>query len=140
MPRVSPVVLLVDDAFDVRAAFAAILVDEGFRVLEAADSHDAVARAITSPPDVIVLDVAVPGVDGVLLARVLRADPRTRAIPLIALTGRSLEGSDSDPFDQVLVKPCRPEALVHRIHAALDERDWPVATVERSRRRAAGHR
>lgn len=107
-----PIVLLVDDVLDVRTAVAELLDHAGFRVLEAANGHDALARAITLLPDINLMDVCLPLLDGVLTARVLRADPRTHAIPIIALTGRVLDAEDRDPFDHVLAKPCEPDALL----------------------------
>ena len=59
----------------------------GFRIEQAHNGHQALEKALESLPDLILTDIAVPGLDGIELCRRLRADPRTRAIPLLAITG-----------------------------------------------------
>jgi CheY-like chemotaxis protein len=112
-------ILFIDDASDVRSVFATILAHEGFRVLEAGDAALGIALALASTPDVIVMDVSLGLLDGVLAARVMRVDPRTRAIPILAFTGRTLDARERATFDGVVTKPCGPEALLRNIRAAL---------------------
>src|ERR1700744_212955 len=88
--RTSPLVLLVDDDADSRELYAEYLSSiAGFEVREAADGEQAVNVARELVPDVIVMDMTLPVLDGRGAMRALRADERTRAIPMVALTGRA---------------------------------------------------
>ena len=79
-------VLLVDDAADIRMLVRLVLEDSGFLVEEAQDGASGLAAA-AGLPDVVLLDVQLPDVDGPELLRALRADPRTAALPVVFLTG-----------------------------------------------------
>jgi CheY-like chemotaxis protein len=122
-PTSAPLVLLVDDDEDSRFLYAEFLVDvSGFRVVEAGDGQRAVDMAIELKPDVVVMDVSLPVLDGRAARRALRSDPRTTAIPVVALTGFSEVGGANDPatrFEAVLVKPCLPDALAQAIRSLL---------------------
>jgi CheY-like chemotaxis protein len=113
------VVLLVEDVADVRTVLADILVREGFGVVEAANGHEAIVYASALTIDVVIMDLSLPLLDGVATTRVLRANERTRNIPVIALTGYPVEGPDRHEFEHVLAKPCLPEVLVQRVRAVL---------------------
>jgi CheY-like chemotaxis protein len=110
----APLVLLVDDDEDSRFLYAHHLTEAaGFRVAEAADGREGVERAVTLRPDVIVLDLSLPDIDGWEALRVLKSDERTRAIPVLALTGATLPPSKPREagFSAVLRKPCLPDDL-----------------------------
>src|SRR5437867_4822426 len=85
---------------------------EGFEVTTAVDGHDALNQARAHPPDLVVMDLAIPGIDGWEVTRTLKRDGRTRAIPVIAVTGHALAGAEARAraagCDAFLTKPCLP--------------------------------
>jgi CheY-like chemotaxis protein len=109
-------VLLVDDLEDGRAMYAEYLTRSGYRVVQAADGRQAVALAIALLPDVVVMDMALPILDGWAAVRRLKADERTLAIPIVALTGYSaashVRRAQEAGCDAFLTKPCLPSALL----------------------------
>lgn len=111
-------VLLVDDFVDALEVWEMFLGAAGFTVRTATDGISGLALARSLRPDVVVMDLQMPGLSGTEVARELRADPATRHIPLIAATGHS-RTQLSDPrvsgFDSIIVKPCDPDALVAEI-------------------------
>jgi CheY-like chemotaxis protein len=115
----SPIVLVVDDVEDQRELYAAYLVHVGFRVLKAASGVEAIAVAIDTPPDVVVMDLAMPGLDGFGAIRVLRAVTVTKTVPIIALTGHGAylpkEWAVQAGCDAYLEKPLLPEDLAAHI-------------------------
>ena len=120
-------ILIVDDYADALDIWAIYLQSMGYRVSTAADGLSAVAKAEELLPDLIVLDLELPGLTGFEVAKRLRATPGTSAIPLIAATGyshaRQLDMARQIGFDAVVVKPCDPDLLVQEI-----ERLLPVNT------------
>src|SRR5262245_58630535 len=86
-----PTVLVVDDERDILELVRYHLSQAGFRVLTAADGRQAVESARKERPDLIVLDLMLPGVAGTEVARILKQDEKTRAIPLLMLTARGEE-------------------------------------------------
>ena len=109
--------LVAEDSAAVRAVLVDLLTRDGFAVLEAADGAEAVAAVLASRPDVVLMDLAMPGMDGIEAARAIKGDERTREVPLIALTGhssRSIEASRSG-FERILVKPCAPPVLIRAL-------------------------
>jgi CheY-like chemotaxis protein len=121
-----PVVLLVDDFQDNREMYAMYLDHAGFRVVEATNGHEALDVAFSRVPDVIVMDLSLPGLDGWEATRRLKADARTRHIPVLALTSHALEGFSKGAreagCDAFVTKPCLPENLASEIRAMLDGR------------------
>lgn len=119
-----PLVLIVEDYADAREMYAAYLKLSGFRVAEAASGEEALARAVELLPDAIVMDLALPGIDGWEATRRLKGDARTARIPIIALSGhtlpRHLNAAREAGCDVVLVKPCLPDALVAEIRRVLE--------------------
>src|SRR5207248_951048 len=79
-----------DDVEDNRRIYAMFLQFEGFEVTTAVDGHDALNQARAHPPDLVVMDLAIPGIDGWEVTRTLKRDGRTRAIPVIAVSGQAL--------------------------------------------------
>lgn len=117
-----PVVLLVEDVADVRMVLAEILVREGFGVAEARNGHEAVVKARSLKPDVIVMDISLPLLGGIEAARVIRSAEDMHDVPILALTARPVGTFDEHEFDGVLSKPCMPDVLVRRIQAAFVSR------------------
>ena len=117
-----PSVLLVDDDQDTLQLYSTFLRFSGLQVWTAADTNAALTSARNHHPDVVVTDIALPGADGWMLCRQLRADPGTRACGVIALTGwvydaeLSVRAKEAG-VDLVLTKPCLPDALLAHIAA-----------------------
>jgi CheY-like chemotaxis protein len=86
-----PRVLVVEDNQTIRDAFALLLEESGYRVDGAASGEQALARASESRPDIILMDLGLPDLNGLEVTRRLKADPRTAGAVIIALTGRALE-------------------------------------------------
>src|SRR3989442_2015078 len=95
----------------------------GFRVVEAANGHEALDVAFSSVPDVIVMDLSLPGLDGWEATRRLKGDARTRHIPVLALTSHALEGFSEGAkeagCDGFITKPCLPDELMAEIRGML---------------------
>ncbi len=120
-------ILIVDDYADALDIWAIYLQSMGYRVSTAADGLTAVAKAEQLLPDLIVLDLELPGLTGFEAAKRLRANPDTEQIPLIAATGyshaRQLDLARTSGFDAVVVKPCDPDMLVQEIERLLAARE-----------------
>ena len=129
MPAVAPLVLLVDDYADAREMYGFYLTRRGYRVEEAADGHEALAKALGLLPDVILMDLSLPGIDGWELARLLKRDPRTTAIPIMALTAHALNGEEARArdagCDAFVTKPCLPQALAAELERVLHAAGLP---------------
>ena len=115
----SPLVLLVDDSEDNREVYEQFLKFAGFRVEIAVDGVEAVEKAASVKPDVIVMDLSLPRLDGWEATRRIKAAPETTAIPVIALTGHAVSESKRKAQEVgcsgYLTKPCLPEVLVSEI-------------------------
>jgi two-component system cell cycle response regulator DivK len=112
-------VLLVEDFAELREVLTDLLTHEGFVVIEAADGREAVERARASKPDVIVMDLSMPVMDGTQAARVLKSYAATRHIPILAVTGYSRAFAGNEPlFEEILVKPVDPAELAVYVRRA----------------------
>jgi CheY-like chemotaxis protein len=120
----APLILLVDDFQDNREMYAMYLDHSGIRVAEAGNGHEALEQAFALLPDLIVMDLSLPGLDGWEATRRLKADPRTRHIPVLALTSHALEGFSEGAraagCDGFVTKPCLPDRLLAEIRTMLD--------------------
>ena len=120
-----PRVLIVDDYPDAREMYSEYLQFSGFDVVEAANGMEALQRAVDTEPDIILMDLSLPVMDGWEATRRLKADKRTATIPVVALTGHALagisEGARQAGCDAFVTKPCLPEDLVKEIRKVLDE-------------------
>lgn len=119
-------VLLVDDYEDALTMWAIYLRARGYHVTTARDGDEAVARAVQAPPDVIIMDLVLPGIDGCEAARRMRASAATAAIPMIATTGNTephvLKDAQAAGFDKIMIKPCDPPALVDEMERLMSAR------------------
>jgi two-component system, cell cycle response regulator DivK len=119
-----PLILVVDDYQDAREMYAEYLQFSGFRVAEARNGNEAVAQAFSLRPDLILMDLSLPGMDGWEATRVLKADERTKHIPVVALTGHALagasEGARKAGCDSFVTKPCLPDDLVVEVRRMLE--------------------
>jgi CheY-like chemotaxis protein len=143
--RERQLVLVVEDYQDAREMYAAYLQFSGFDVAEAANGVEAVEKTGQLMPDIVLMDLALPRMDGWEATRRLKSDPRTRHIPVVALTGHALaghaEGAREAGCDSFVTKPCLPDALVAEIRRLLDQpgskedndRDRPETKASRKR-------
>jgi CheY-like chemotaxis protein len=123
--RQRPVVLLADDATDSRTMYAEFLAAAGFDVLEAENGEEAVAIVRKERPAAVVMDVSLPSIDGIEATAMLRADPVTKSIIVIALSGHGSateERAKAAGVDLYIRKPCLPSALGDRLRELLDAR------------------
>ncbi|HEX7239587.1 MAG TPA: response regulator [Longimicrobiaceae bacterium] len=115
-PELLPLVLLVEDNEAIRNAFSILLGESGYRVLEAASGAAAMETATSRRPDLILLDLGLPDMGGLEVARTLRAREETRDTPIVALTGRALETDQEACFAAgctgYLTKPIDTEQLL----------------------------
>jgi CheY-like chemotaxis protein len=116
MPRT---ILLADDHEDNRLALLTVLEREGYRTLGAANGQQAVEAAREHMPDLILMDLAMPVMDGRQAMQQLRADPATTGIPIVVLTAMALmvdrDRLVAEGFDGLLIKPCMPPHLVAEV-------------------------
>jgi DNA-binding response OmpR family regulator len=121
-----PLVLVADDDDDIRSLVAFRLERSGYRVLVARDGEEALALAVKHTPDLAVLDVMMPKIDGYEVTRRLRREDATRAMPVILLTSRAQEADVARGFeagaDDYIRKPFSPQELRARVQAILGRR------------------
>jgi two-component system, cell cycle response regulator DivK len=119
-----PRVLLVDDYPDARDMYSEYLEYSGYDVIQAANGMEALQRAVDDKPDIILMDLSLPVMDGWEATRRLKADERTAGIPVVALTGHALagisEGAKRAGCDAFVTKPCLPEDLVKEVKRVLE--------------------
>jgi two-component system, cell cycle response regulator DivK len=122
--QTNPLILVVDDYQDAREMYAEYLQFSGFRVAEARNGNEAVEKAFELRPDLILMDLSLPGKDGWEATRELKSDERTRHIPVVALTGHALagasEGAKKAGCDSFVTKPCLPDDLVVEVRRMLN--------------------
>lgn len=116
-------VLIVEDNDDNRAIYSTYLAHFGLRVLEAIDGEQGLALARDATPDIILMDVSIPVVDGLEATRRLKADPATAGIPVIILTAHALASDRKLAFeagaDGYLAKPAEPRAVMAEVNRIL---------------------
>lgn len=132
-------VLVVDDEQDLRRLLGYFLKKEGYEVLEAATGEEALNLAREEPPDLIILDLMLPGIDGIEVCRLLKRNPSTVSIPIIMLTAKGAEadivkGLETGADDYV-PKPFSTAVLVARVKSLLrrsaERRGWKGDVLER---------
>jgi len=121
MPK--PRILIIEDERALAEVLTYNLDKEGFEVSWAADGQDGVRKAQAAPPDMIVLDLMLPVIEGYEVCRMLRSDPKTQSIRILMLTARSEEVDEIVGFnmgaDDYVTKPFKIKPLIHRIKALL---------------------
>jgi two-component system, cell cycle response regulator DivK len=127
----SPSLLVVDDDDDNRDLYVEYAACVGWAAHAAKDGESAIEAARTLQPSIIVMDATLPGMSGFDTTRALKADPRTKAIPVVALTGLA-EGTSRRAAKDAgcalfLTKPCSPHELVVHVCALLGIADVPTA-------------
>jgi two-component system cell cycle response regulator DivK len=118
-----PLVLVVEDYQDAREMYSAYLQFSGYRVAEATNGLEAIEKTLELMPDIILMDLALPKVDGWEATKRLKSDERTKHIPIVALTGHALagfaDGARAAGCDAFVTKPCLPDALVAEVRRML---------------------
>ena len=116
-------ILVVEDDEDIRRLIALTFTKEGYRVIETESGEEALKKAAASPPDLVLLDLMLPGLDGLEVCRLLKREAATQAIPIVMLTAK---GEESDIVaglelgaDDYITKPFSPRVLVARVRAVL---------------------
>lgn len=116
-------ILIIEDERSLSEILSYNLANEGFEVLTASDGIDGLRRAQNALPDLIVLDLMLPGIDGLQICRQLRSDPKTQGIRILMLTAKAEEVDEIVGFnmgaDDYVAKPFKIKPLISRIKALL---------------------
>ena len=108
-------VLIAEDNMDNRIIYATMLSHVGYNVIEAENGVDAVRMARTGRPDIILMDISMPLMDGYEATRVLKADPETQKIPIIAVTAHAMvtdrQAAQEAGCDDYISKPVEPQGI-----------------------------
>lgn len=115
--------LVVDDVEDNRELYATFLQYAGYRVDQASDGEEALSKIARALPDLVLMDLSMPNLDGWEATRLIKSNPRTKAVIVLVVTGfamrRDLERARAAGADDVCTKPCLPKDLVGRVEALL---------------------
>ncbi len=118
-------ILIVEDQEDNRKILRDLLSSAGFELLEAVTGEDGVAQAAAHVPDLILMDIQLPGMDGYEATRRIKANPGLTKIPIIAVTSYALSGDDVKAMaagcDAYVTKPFSPRALLVKIREFLPD-------------------
>ena len=116
-------ILVVEDQADNRRILHDLLSSVGYEILEAVTGDEGVTLATTQHPDLILMDIQLPGMDGYEATRRIKADPVLHHIPIIAVTSYALSGDDAQAFaagcDSYVAKPFSPRALLAKVREYL---------------------
>lgn len=127
--REKPLILVVDDVEDGRIVVCDFLALRGFELATAADGVEAVEKALELRPDLILMDVWLPNMNGLEATRRIKADPRTADVPILAVTAHALASARAEAeaagCDGVITKPFSPRDLEHEVrrHLGMDVDD-----------------
>ena len=124
-PRNPRRILVVDDTADTREMYALYFRSRGFIVETVSDGRAAIDAVHRLHPDVIVMDFAMPDLDGISATREIKRDPETVDIPVLILTAypiRAIKGGALDTGARFVMKPCAPEDLEEQVSSVLDGR------------------
>jgi two-component system cell cycle response regulator DivK len=119
----SKLILVVEDQEDNRRIMRDLLTSAGYEVMEAVTGEEGVAAAETHRPDLILMDIQLPGLDGYEATRQIKANPDLQHIPIIVVTSYALSGDDAKAFeagcDDYVSKPFSPRELLAKIREYL---------------------
>lgn len=117
-------VLIVEDNEDNRIVYSTILRHHGFRVCEALDGEEGIEKARRELPDIILMDISIPVIDGWQVTATLKRETATKGIPIIALTAHAMPGDRQRAMavgcDGYLAKPCEPRAVLAEVNRLID--------------------
>ncbi|PJF39174.1 MAG: response regulator [Phototrophicales bacterium] len=120
----SPRVLYIEDNAENRMLVRRILMVEGFEVLDADNAHDGIQMALENPPDIILMDISMPGYDGLSATQVLRQRPELDHVPIIAVTANVMKGDREQTLragcDGYIPKPIDVDQFPDLIRSFLD--------------------
>ena len=116
-------IMVVEDQADNRRILRDLLSSVGYEILEAGTGDEGVTLATSQHPDLILMDIQLPGMDGYEATRRIKADPVLHHIPIIAVTSYALSGDDAQAFaagcDSYVAKPFSPRALLAKVREYL---------------------
>ena len=115
----NPHILIVDDFEDSREMYGCLLSEHGFLVACAADGQEGLDKAAQIRPDVILMDLSLPDMDGWEVIRRLKDGEKTKHIPVVLLTAYDLPPTPMAGCAGVLIKPCRPDKMIAEIRRLL---------------------
>jgi DNA-binding response OmpR family regulator len=119
-------ILVCDDDDHIRNIMEFSLESEGFKVLVGTDGEQALRMVMGDQPDLVILDVMMPGSDGISVCRELKQNPSTKHIPVLLLTAKSgksdREAGLAAGADDYITKPFSPQRLVEKVHGVLGVR------------------
>jgi two-component system cell cycle response regulator DivK len=118
-------ILIVEDQEDLRGVLQTLLAGSGYEVAEAADGQAGVAHAKSEPPDLILMDIQMPVMDGYETTRQIKADPKLKATPIIAVSSFAMKGDEEKAraagCDHYVIKPYSPLQQLRVIRGYLGE-------------------
>jgi CheY-like chemotaxis protein len=125
--RERPLILIVEDEAELRELYVEQLTRSGFDVIEAENGADAITHTASQDPDVVLMDLSLPVVDGWEATRRLKSDRKTAHIPVVALTAhdgsQDLQRATHAGCDWFVPKPCPPDALIAEVRRVLTNRE-----------------
>jgi len=135
-------VLIAEDNPTNRELLRELLEIRGYAVVEACDGKEALAMVELAPPDILLLDIGMPQMDGVALVRKLRENPRFSALPVMAVTAYAMQGDRekilTSGFDGYLSKPVSSSSLVQELDRLLAHKNKQSTPVARSGEKLTG--
>lgn len=112
-------VLIVEDNEDNRIVYATMLKYYGYTIVEATNGEDAIRLAAEEMPDIILMDISIPGIDGWEAAERIKGNPDTESIPIVAVTAHALpehrQRAEDLDCEGYLTKPCEPRTLLNEV-------------------------
>jgi two-component system cell cycle response regulator DivK len=121
----SKLILVVEDQEDNRQIIRDMLTFTDYKIMEAESGEQALEAVATEPPDLILMDIQLPGIDGYETTRRIKADPTLRSIPIIAVTSYALSGEEQKAraagCDEYVPKPYSPRQLLAKIRQYLPQ-------------------
>lgn len=123
------ILIVEDNALNLELA-TELLKSSGYAVLQASNAEEGLRLAREERPDLILMDVRLPGMDGLAAVKVLKRDPGTRRIPAVAMTAQAMRGDEEAArtagFDAYVSKPIDTRAFPHTVARLLSGRDAPA--------------
>ena len=119
-------ILVVDDQEDLRGVLRDLLIGSGYTVIEAADGEAGVAKAKSDRPDLILIDIQMPVIDGYEATRLIKGDPNLKPIPIVAVSSFAMKGDEEKAraagCDHYVTKPYSPMQLLRLIRGLLGDK------------------